>query len=62
MAGRASFTAIPGGPVLVRVWHPWLRAPANQLELRVAVPDHGRQSRRPCRSTCARRRGPARTY
>jgi plastocyanin len=40
--GQASFTAIPGGPVLVRVWHPWLRAPANQLELRVAVPDHGR--------------------
>ena len=39
--GRASFTAIPGGPVLVRVWHPWLRAPATQLELRVAVPDHG---------------------
>jgi plastocyanin len=39
--GRATFTAIPGGPVLVRVWHPWLRAPANQLELRVAVPDHG---------------------
>ena len=41
-SGQASFTAIPGGPVLVRVWHPWLRAPANQLELRVAVPDHGR--------------------
>jgi plastocyanin len=41
-AGHASFTAIPGGPVLVRVWHPWLRAPANQLELRVAVPDNGR--------------------
>jgi len=41
-AGRASFTAIPGGPVLVRVWHPWLRAPANQLELRAEVPDNGR--------------------
>ena len=40
-AGRANFTAIPGGPVVVRVWHPYLRAPANQLELRVAVPDHG---------------------
>jgi plastocyanin len=39
--GRASFTAVPGGPVLVRVWHPWLRAPENQIELRVAVPDHG---------------------
>jgi len=41
-AGRANFTAIPGGPVLVRVWHPWLRAPANQIELRAEVPDNGR--------------------
>ena len=36
--GRASLAAIPGGPVLVRVWHPWLRAPANQLKLHVARP------------------------
>ena len=40
-SGQAHFTAIPGGPVLARVWHPYLRAPANQIELRVAVPDHG---------------------
>jgi plastocyanin len=40
-SGQARFTAIPGSQVLVRVWHPYLRAPANQLELRVAVPDHG---------------------
>jgi len=40
-SGQAHFTAIPGSQVLVRVWHPYLRAPANQLELRVAVPDHG---------------------
>ena len=40
-SGTARFTAIPGSQVLVRVWHPYLRAPANQLELRVAVPDHG---------------------
>lgn len=40
-SGQARFTAIPGSQVLVRVWHPWLRAPGNQLELRVAVPDHG---------------------
>lgn len=39
--GRASFTAVPGGPVIARVWHPYLRAPGNQLELRLAVPDHG---------------------
>jgi plastocyanin len=40
-SGQARFTAIPGGQVLARIWHPYLRAPANQLELRVAVPDHG---------------------
>ena len=40
-SGRARFTAIPGGDLLARVWHPYLRAPGNQLELRVAVPDHG---------------------
>ncbi len=40
-SGVARFTAIPGSQVLVRIWHPYLRAPANQLELRVAVPDHG---------------------
>jgi plastocyanin len=40
-SGQARFTAIPGSQVLVRVWHPYLRAPANQIELRVAVPDHG---------------------
>jgi plastocyanin len=40
-SGQARFSAIPGGQVLVRIWHPYLRAPANQLELRVAVPDHG---------------------
>jgi hypothetical protein len=42
LAGQASFTAIPGGPVLVRVWHPWLRAPGNQIEMRVTVPANGR--------------------
>src|SRR4051794_10649045 len=40
-SGQARFTAIPGGQVQVRIWHPYLRAPGNQLELRVAVPDHG---------------------
>jgi plastocyanin len=40
-SGQARFTAIPGSQVLVRLWHPYLRAPGNQLELRVAVPDHG---------------------
>jgi len=40
-SGQARFTAIPGSQVLVRVWHPYLRAPGNQIELRVGVPDHG---------------------
>jgi len=40
-AGQARFTAIPGSQVLVRIWHPYLRAPGNQLEMQVAVPDHG---------------------
>ena len=40
-AGRAVFTGVPAGPLVARLWHPYLRAPGNQLELRVAVPDHG---------------------
>lgn len=40
--GRAGFSGVPGGPVIMRVWHPWLRAPANQIELRVTVPANGR--------------------
>jgi plastocyanin len=46
-AGRAFFTAIPGGPVTMRVWHPYLRAPGNQLELSVAVPINLRPPPRP---------------
>lgn len=43
-AGRATFTGVPAGAVLARVWHPWLRAPANQLELRLAVAPAGHQA------------------
>jgi plastocyanin len=35
-AGRAIFSAVPNGLVVARVWHPYLRAPGNQIELRVA--------------------------
>ena len=42
-AGRASFTGAPAGPVIARIWHPYLRAPANQLELRWSVPRSGQQ-------------------
>jgi plastocyanin len=41
-AGRVNFTSVPGGPVTVRVWHPYLRAPGNQLELGLSVPHNGR--------------------
>jgi len=43
-AGRASFAGVPAGPALVRVWHPYLRAPANQIQLRLAVAASGRQT------------------
>ena len=43
-AGRATFTNVPAGATLARVWHPWLRAPGNQLEIRLAVAATGRQA------------------
>ncbi len=33
-AGRAIFANAPSGPLVARIWHPYLRAPGNQLELR----------------------------
>ena len=42
--GRAIFTGVPAGPVLARVWHPYLRAPGNRLEFRWSVPRSGRQA------------------
>ena len=43
-AGRVSFDNVPAGPVIARVWHPYLRAPANQVQLRIAVAASGRQT------------------
>lgn len=40
--GRASFANVPAGVALVRVWHPWLRAPGNRVEMRWSVPRSGR--------------------
>ena len=40
--GRATFANVPAGAVVARVWHPYLRAPANQIEARWAVPKAGR--------------------
>jgi plastocyanin len=33
-SGRAVIADVPQGPMIARIWHPYLRAPANQLELR----------------------------
>jgi plastocyanin len=41
-SGRVTFANVPAGPVVARIWHPYLRAPANQIELRWAATD-GRQ-------------------
>ena len=42
-AGRATFPSVPAGAVLARVWHPYLRAPANQIEARWSI-DGGSQT------------------
>jgi plastocyanin len=43
-AGRVSFADVPAGAAVARVWHPYLRAPANQIQLRLAVAPTGRQT------------------
>jgi len=43
-AGRASFAGVPAGAAIARVWHPYLRAPANQIQLRLSVAPAGRQT------------------
>jgi plastocyanin len=43
-SGMARFTGVPPGPLVFRVWHPYLRAPGNQLELRAAAPARGTAS------------------
>lgn len=40
-AGRVAFANVPAGETLVRVWHPYLRAPGSQIEFRKAVPRAG---------------------
>jgi plastocyanin len=35
--GRVTFTGVPAGLVVARVWHPYLRAPGNEVELRWTV-------------------------
>jgi plastocyanin len=43
-AGRVSFSGVPAGPVIARIWHPYLRAPGNQLQLRWMIAATGRQT------------------
>ncbi|HVQ10050.1 MAG TPA: methylamine utilization protein [Allosphingosinicella sp.] len=43
-SGRVSFSGAPAGPVIARVWHPYLRAPGNQLQLRWTIAAAGRQT------------------
>lgn len=44
-AGKARFANAPAGPLVARIWHPWLRAPANQVELRWSVPKGAHRQR-----------------
>jgi plastocyanin len=41
-SGRVSFANVPSGAVVARIWHPYLRAPGNQIEARWAIPAGGR--------------------
>jgi len=40
-AGLAAIRGIPAGPATVRVWHPWLRAPKNELVRKVTFAASG---------------------
>jgi plastocyanin len=40
-AGRAVFDHVPAGAVVAQIWHPYLRAPGNQLDARWSVPGAG---------------------
>ncbi len=40
-AGRVVLHGLPAGAAVVRVWHPYLKAPASELRLDVALPAQG---------------------
>jgi hypothetical protein len=42
-SGRIVFANVPAGPLVARLWHPWLRLPGNQAELRWTMPARGGQ-------------------
>ena len=41
--GRIIFPNVPAGPLIARLWHPYLRLPGNQAELRWTLPARGTQ-------------------
>jgi plastocyanin len=41
--GRARFEDVPAGQIVARIWHPYLRAPGNEIEQRWSV-GPGRQA------------------
>lgn len=43
--GRIVIADVPPGPVVARIWHPYLRAPANQIETRWRVGSGSQQQR-----------------
>lgn len=43
--GRVLFANAPAGPVLARLWHPYLRVPGNSAEFRWTIPVTGREGR-----------------
>ena len=40
-AGEAGVRGVPAGAATVRIWHPYLKAPGNEIVLSVAVPRDG---------------------
>jgi plastocyanin len=42
-SGRIVFANVPAGPLVARLWHPHLRLPGNQAEMRWTMPARGGQ-------------------
>ena len=40
-SGEALLTGVPAGPVVVRIWHPYLRGANNEVVRRMALPREG---------------------
>ena len=40
-AGRVELPDVPAGPAALSVWHPYMRAPANQMSVSLTVPKTG---------------------